>query len=39
MLLNFFVFEKALYEVLYELNNRPGWLKIPLAGIRPLLVG
>lgn len=37
MLLNFFVFEKALYEVLYELNNRPAWLRIPLAGIRPLL--
>jgi trehalose synthase-fused probable maltokinase len=37
MLLNFFVFEKALYEVMYELNNRPAWLKIPLAGIQPLL--
>lgn len=36
-LLNFFVFEKALYEVLYEVNNRPAWLKIPLAGLQPLL--
>ena len=33
LLQNFFVVEKALYEVQYELNNRPAWLKIPLAGI------
>jgi maltose alpha-D-glucosyltransferase/alpha-amylase len=26
--------EKAAYEVLYELNNRPDWLAIPLAAIR-----
>ena len=32
-LLDFFLVEKALYEVLYELNNRPAWLRIPLAGI------
>lgn len=32
-LLDFFVVEKALYEVHYELNNRPTWLKIPLTGI------
>ncbi|GAB6098173.1 hypothetical protein JCM16358_00520 [Halanaerocella petrolearia] len=25
--------EKALYEGLYEVNNRPSWLKIPLQGI------
>lgn len=24
---------KALYELLYELNNRPEWLRVPLAGI------
>ena len=28
--------EKAAYEVLYELNNRPDWLPIPLAALRML---
>jgi maltose alpha-D-glucosyltransferase/alpha-amylase len=28
-----YVLEKALYELLYELNNRPAWLHIPLGGI------
>jgi maltose alpha-D-glucosyltransferase/alpha-amylase len=28
-----YVLEKALYELLYELNNRPTWLSIPLGGI------
>jgi maltose alpha-D-glucosyltransferase / alpha-amylase len=32
-LLDFFIVEKALYELQYELNNRPAWLPIPLAGI------
>jgi maltose alpha-D-glucosyltransferase/alpha-amylase len=32
-LLDFFVAEKGLYEVMYELNNRPTWLPIPLAGV------
>ena len=27
--------EKAAYEVLYELNNRPDWLPIPLAALTP----
>ena len=35
-LLDFFIVEKALYEVLYELNHRPPWLRIPLAGILAL---
>jgi trehalose synthase-fused probable maltokinase len=26
--------EKAAYEVLYEINNRPEWLPIPLAALR-----
>jgi maltose alpha-D-glucosyltransferase/alpha-amylase len=35
-LLAAYLLEKALYEVLYELNNRPAWLRIPLAGISAL---
>jgi maltokinase len=29
--------EKALYELRYELDNRPGWVHVPLAGIERLL--
>ena len=36
MLLDAYVLEKALYELLYELNNRPAWLHIPIAGILSL---
>ena len=32
-LLNAYLLEKALYELLYELNNRPAWLHIPMNGI------
>ncbi len=35
-LLNAYLLEKALYELLYELNNRPTWVRIPLAGILSL---
>jgi maltose alpha-D-glucosyltransferase/alpha-amylase len=35
--LNGFVLEKACYELLYELNNRPQWVKIPMAGIAAML--
>jgi maltose alpha-D-glucosyltransferase / alpha-amylase len=28
-----YLLEKALYELLYELNNRPTWLRIPIGGI------
>jgi maltose alpha-D-glucosyltransferase/alpha-amylase len=35
-LLNGYLLEKALYELLYELNNRPTWVRIPLAGILSL---
>ena len=35
-LLSAYLLEKALYELLYELNNRPAWLHIPLAGILAL---
>jgi len=33
MLLDTFLLEKVLYEVRYELNGRPTWLRIPLMGI------
>ena len=36
ILLNAYLLEKALYELLYELNNRPAWVRIPLAGILAL---
>jgi len=32
-LLDIFLLDKALYEVLYELNSRPAWVRIPLMGI------
>src|SRR5690606_36403355 len=32
-LLRAFLLEKACYEVLYEINNRPDWVRIPLTGI------
>jgi maltose alpha-D-glucosyltransferase/alpha-amylase len=35
-LLEAYLLEKALYELLYELNNRPAWLRIPIAGILSL---
>ena len=35
--LRFFMLEKALYEISYELANRPDWVAIPLRGILALL--
>jgi maltose alpha-D-glucosyltransferase/alpha-amylase len=32
-LLDFFVLEKALYELRYEVANRPDWVDIPLRGL------
>ena len=32
-LLQLHVLEKAVYELGYELNNRPEWVAIPLEGI------
>jgi maltose alpha-D-glucosyltransferase/alpha-amylase len=37
VLLDAFLLQKALYEVAYELNNRPDWVRIPLRGILSLL--
>jgi len=36
-LLSVFELEKAVYELRYELNNRPDWVSIPVAGILRLL--
>jgi len=35
-LLDVFLLDKALYEVLYELDARPAWVRIPLLGIMSL---
>jgi maltose alpha-D-glucosyltransferase/alpha-amylase len=37
LLLGSFLILKALYELRYELNNRPKWVAIPLRGISKLL--
>lgn len=36
-LLDAFLLEKATYELIYEMNNRPDWVSIPLAGITEIL--
>ena len=36
-LLSIYELEKAIYELHYELNNRPEWVAIPVAGIARLL--
>jgi maltose alpha-D-glucosyltransferase / alpha-amylase len=35
--LNFFLLEKAFYEIEYELAHRPEWLRVPLTGILRIL--
>jgi maltose alpha-D-glucosyltransferase/alpha-amylase len=37
LLLRSFLILKALYELRYELNNRPKWVAIPMRGILRLL--
>jgi len=37
ILLDAFVMDKAIYELDYELNNRPDWLLVPLLSIGQLL--
>jgi maltose alpha-D-glucosyltransferase/alpha-amylase len=36
-MLEFFLLERALYEIEYELAHRPDWLRIPLTGAIRLL--
>ncbi|HET8797177.1 MAG TPA: alpha-amylase, partial [Thermoanaerobaculia bacterium] len=37
VLLQAYLLEKALYEIAYELNNRPDWVRIPLRGVLDLV--
>ena len=37
LLLNVYLLEKAVYELGYELNNRPDWVSVPVAGILEIL--
>ena len=37
LLVDFYQFEKCIYELGYELNNRPDWVDIPLRGFALLL--
>jgi maltose alpha-D-glucosyltransferase/alpha-amylase len=37
MLLHVLLLEKAIYELKYELNNRPDWVEVPLRGVLELL--
>jgi maltose alpha-D-glucosyltransferase/alpha-amylase len=39
VLLQGYMMEKAFYELAYELNNRPAWVRVPLAGILALRTG
>ena len=33
-ILQLYLLEKSIYEVGYELNNRPDWIGIPLQGVK-----
>jgi maltose alpha-D-glucosyltransferase / alpha-amylase len=34
IMLSFYLLEKGIYEIEYELNNRPDWVNIPILGIK-----
>lgn len=36
-LIEFFVLEKALYEIRYELDHRPDWVEVPVEGLLGLV--
>jgi len=38
-LLTLFELEKVLYELRYEINNRPAWIHVPLSGVIGMLGG
>ncbi|TDE15355.1 maltose alpha-D-glucosyltransferase [Dyadobacter psychrotolerans] len=37
VLVQTFLLQKAVYELNYELNNRPGWVMVPLRGIKAIM--
>ena len=37
VLLDAHLLEKAVYEIGYELNNRPDWVRIPVRGVLEIL--
>ena len=37
LLLDVYLLEKAVYELGYELNNRPDWVIVPITGILGLI--
>jgi maltose alpha-D-glucosyltransferase/alpha-amylase len=37
VMLDCYLLEKAVYEIGYELNNRPEWVIVPLRGVLDLL--
>lgn len=37
MLVQTYLLEKAIYELNYELNNRPDWVLIPIRGIKAIM--
>jgi maltose alpha-D-glucosyltransferase / alpha-amylase len=37
LMIDVYMLDKALYEVEYELNNRPDWVHVPLLGISDLM--
>jgi maltose alpha-D-glucosyltransferase / alpha-amylase len=37
ILLQTFLLEKAIYEINYEINNRPDWVTIPIRGIKYIM--
>ena len=39
LLLEFFLLEKCVYEIGYEIDNRPAWAEIPMRGLLELMAG
>ena len=37
VLFDAYLLEKAVYEIRYELNNRPDWVKIPIRAVLEIL--